>query len=164
MPRRDGVEATRRIVLRRPTGDPRPGADHLRRRRAGVPLDRSRGDRYLLKDVGSDALAEAIPCSAARGESPLQPSAARVVLERVRATAAQPLPVDATLAADPLSQREVEILGLLGTAATNREIAERLALTEGTVKNYISTFLAKTNLRDRTQAALFAVHHGFTTT
>ena len=161
MPRRDGVEATRRIAARRPetrvlvltTFDD----DELvfRSIEAGAT-------GYLLKDVGSDALAEAIR-AAARGESPLQPSVARIVLERLRASAGPPpSPADAALAVDPLTQREVEILGLLGTGATNREIAQRLALTEGTVKNYISAILAKTGLRDRTQAALFAVRHGLT--
>ena len=161
MPRRDGVEATRRIAARRPetrvlvltTFDD----DELvfRSIEAGAT-------GYLLKDVGSDALAEAIR-AAARGESPLQPSVARIVLERLRASAGPPpSPADAALAADPLTQREVEILGLLGTGATNREIAQRLALTEGTVKNYISTILAKTGLRDRTQAALFAVRQALT--
>jgi DNA-binding NarL/FixJ family response regulator len=54
----------------------------------------------------------------------------------------------------------MDVLRLLGTGATNREIAERLSLTEGTVKNYISTVLAKTGFRDRTNAALYAVRHG----
>ena len=57
----------------------------------------------------------------------------------------------------------VGVLRHLGTGATNRQIADALALTEGTVKNYISTILAKTGLHDRTQAALFAVRYGLTT-
>lgn len=66
------------------------------------------------------------------------------------------------LEASPLTSRELEVLRLLGTGATDHEIADRLALTDGTVKNYISSILAKTGLRDRTQAALFAVRHGLT--
>lgn len=62
--------------------------------------------------------------------------------------------------AEPLTARELDVLRLLGTGATNRDIAERLSLTEGTVKNYISSILAKTGLRDRTQAALLAVRQG----
>jgi DNA-binding NarL/FixJ family response regulator len=51
---------------------------------------------------------------------------------------------------------------MLGRGASNREIAQALALTEGTVKNYVSTILYKTGLHDRTQAALYAVRHGLT--
>ncbi len=167
MPRRDGVIATRRITSRWPevqvlvltTFDD----DDLvfRSIEAGA-------SGYLLKDVGSDALAEAVR-AANRGESPLQPSIARKVLERLRASATatertdRPSP-DAVLGAEPLTGREMEVLRLLGTGATNREIADHLSLTEGTVKNYISAILAKTGLRDRTQAALFAVRQGLTDT
>jgi len=114
---------------------------------------------YLLKDVGSDALAEAVR-AASRGDAPLQPSVARKILLRLRSTASTasaevglPLPLEG------LSERDLTILRLLGSGAANREIAERLALTEGTVKNYVSAILAKTGLHDRTQAALFAVRH-----
>ena len=62
--------------------------------------------------------------------------------------------------AEPLTQRERDLLRLLGAGATNREIAERLGLTDGTVKNYVSTLLGKTGLRDRTQLAVWAIHHG----
>ena len=166
MPRRDGVAATRRITARWPgvqvlvltTFDD----DELvfRSIEAGA-------SGYLLKDVGSDALAEAVR-SASRGESPLQPSIARKVLRRLRSTATdaerpQPdLTETAGLAseADQLTARELEVLRLLGTGATNRDIAEWLCLTEGTVKNYISAILAKTGARDRTQAALLAVRRG----
>ena len=61
-----------------------------------------------------------------------------------------------------LSERELAILRLLGRGATDREIAEGLSLTEGTVKNYISTILAKTGMHDQTQAALFAVRQNLT--
>ncbi len=61
---------------------------------------------------------------------------------------------------EPLTNRELDVLALLGTGATNREIADQLGLTEGTVKNYISGVLAKMGVRDRTQAALLSVRHG----
>lgn len=159
MPRRDGVVATRRITTRWPdiqvlvltTYDD----DELvfRSIEAGA-------SGYLLKDVGSDALAEAIR-AASRGDSPLQPSIARKVLRRLR-TGTTPVPTLPGLSPkdEPLTGREVDVLRLLGTGATNREIAEQLSLTEGTVKNYISAILAKTGMRDRTQAALFAVRNG----
>ena len=64
--------------------------------------------------------------------------------------------------AEHLSDRELAVLRLLGRGASNREMAEALALTEGTVKNYISAILAKTGLHGRTQAALYAVRHNLT--
>jgi DNA-binding NarL/FixJ family response regulator len=119
---------------------------------------------YLLKDVGSEALAEAVR-AAARGESPLQPSIARKILQQLRAGRRLPLtPAQPGTLVEPLTPRELEILRLLGTGASNREIAARLSLTEGRVKNYVSTILAKTCLRDRTQAALLAVRLGLATT
>ncbi len=167
MPHRDGVEATRRIVSRWPsiqvliltTFD----EDDLvfRSIEAGAA-------GYLLKDVGSDALATAIR-AASRGESPVQPSVARKLLGRLRSRpAAEPIQVDATSpvtrsplpGGEPLSQRDLDVLRLLGAGATNREIAERLSLTDGTVKNYVSALLGKTGLRDRTQLAVWAIHQG----
>jgi DNA-binding NarL/FixJ family response regulator len=112
---------------------------------------------YLLKDVSSDKLVEAIRAAAA-GESFLEPSiAAKVVAEFTRisggkrpSTAAeQPL-------VDPLSERELEILAVLAGGASNREIAQQLYITEGTVKNHITNILGKLGVRDRTQAALKA--------
>lgn len=162
MPRRDGVTATRRITERWPgvqvlvltTYDD----DELvfRALEAGA-------SGYLLKDVGSDVLAEAIR-AASRGESPLQPSVARKVIRRLRSSPAPALPALQPIAEGDksLTDREIEILRLLSIGMLNREIAARLSLTEGTVKNYISTILAKTGLHDRTQAALYAVRHGLT--
>jgi DNA-binding NarL/FixJ family response regulator len=162
MPRRDGVAATRGIATRWPdvrvlvltTFDD----DELvfRALAAGAA-------GYLLKDIGGDALADAVR-AAARGESPLQPSVARAVIERMRRDHVAPLPLaERSLPSfEPLSDREQQILGLLGGGASNREIAERLSLTEGTVKNYVSAILAKTGLGDRTRAALYAVRRGLT--
>ncbi|HEY3062059.1 MAG TPA: response regulator transcription factor [Chloroflexota bacterium] len=116
---------------------------------------------YLLKDVGSDALADAVR-SASRGDAPLQPSVARKILSRLRSPATVTAPPAEPLLTDSLSERELAVLRLLGRGAGNREIAETLALTEGTVKNYISAILAKTGLHDRTRAALYAVRHNLT--
>lgn len=163
MPRQDGVTATGRITARWPEVQvlvlTTYADDELVFRSIAAGAS-----GYLLKDVGSDALAEAIR-AAVRGESPLQPSVARKLLRRLRADAAPATGVPSLPAAQPgdaLTMREVDVLRLLGTGASNREIAECLSLTEGTVKNYISAILAKTGTRDRTQAALFAVRHGLT--
>ena len=61
-----------------------------------------------------------------------------------------------------LTSREIEVLRLVATGSTNREIAERLYLSEGTVKNHISRILGRLGLRDRTQAAIYARNHGLT--
>jgi len=74
-----------------------------------------------------------------------------------RAPSAAPPPVDADL-----TERELEVLRLIGTGATNREIADQLVVSEGTVKNHVSSILSRLGLRDRTQAALYAHQHGLT--
>jgi len=157
MPRCDGVVATRRIVERWPDVHVLVLTTYDDDELVFQSIEAG-ASGYLLKDVGSDALAEAIR-AASRGDSPLQPSIARKVLRRLRAS---PAPVDMAAMVEPLTRREIDVLRLLGAGATNREIADTLALSEGTVKNYISTILAKTCLRDRTQAALYAVRSGLT--
>jgi DNA-binding NarL/FixJ family response regulator len=59
-----------------------------------------------------------------------------------------------------VSLKELRVMGCVGKGLTNREIAERLELREGTVRNYISSLLQKTGLRDRTQLAIFSIEHG----
>ena len=110
---------------------------------------------YLLKDVASDRLAEAVR-SAARGESFLQPSvAAKVVAEYTRLADAPHARERANQAlVEPLSDRELEILRLVATGASNKEIAATLVIAEGTVKNHVTNILGKLGVRDRTQAAL----------
>ena len=109
---------------------------------------------YLLKDAPSEKLAEAIRL-AARGESFLQPSvAAKVVAEFARLTTPKSTPPSPLI--EPLSERETEILTLITNGASNREIAKRLFLAEGTVKNHVTNILGKLGVRDRTQAAVKA--------
>ena len=113
---------------------------------------------YLLKDAPSENLFAAIR-AAARGESFLQPSVTtRVLAEFTRLS--DPSPSSATLV-EPLSDREHEILRLIARGSTNREIAESLFITEGTVKNHVTNILSKLDVRDRTQAALKARQLGF---
>ena len=107
-----------------------------------------------------------VPLVAVGTVDPSAPRAivARKILSRLRSPAsvtAAPREAEPPVA-ESLSERELAVLRLLGRGAGNREIAEALALTEGTVKNYISAILAKTGLHDRTQAALYAVRHNLT--
>lgn len=155
MPVLGGVEATRRLraahprvrVLALTTFD--DDADVYGALRAGAV-------GYLLKDVSADRLVEAIH-AAARGESVLQPSvAAKVVAEFARLTEVQsPAPL-VEPPVETLSEREVQVLRLLASGASNREIAAALAVAEGTVKNHVTSVLGKLGVRDRTQAALQA--------
>ena len=157
MPMLDGVEATRRLHHEQPDSrvivlttfdDDEMVFDGLRAGALG----------YLLKDAPSEKLAEAIR-AAARGESFLQPSiAAKVVAEFARLTTKRSPPAQALI--EPLSDREQEILALIATGATNREIGNQLFLAEGTVKNHVTNVLGKLGVRDRTQAALKAKEMG----
>jgi len=110
---------------------------------------------YLLKDTPSAKLVEAIRL-AARGESFLEPSvAAKVVSEFARLS---PRPADAL--AEPLSDRELEVLRLAAGGASNREIAAALVIAEGTVKNHLTSILSKLDASDRTEAAVKAKELG----
>ncbi|MBN1955552.1 MAG: response regulator transcription factor [Anaerolineae bacterium] len=150
MPLLDGVAATKRLRAAQPGcrvialttfDDDAYVFDALRAGAVG----------YLLKDVPSSGLFEAIR-AAARGESFLQPVvAARLVAEFARLSKPEPgAPVEA------LSERERQVLRLLADGATNRDIAARLCITVGTVKNHVTSILGKLGVSDRTQAALKA--------
>jgi DNA-binding NarL/FixJ family response regulator len=113
---------------------------------------------YLLKDVSSEKLFEAIR-AADRGEYFLLPSiTAKVMAEFSRLSRIAPVPTGALV--DPLSTRELEILRLVATGASNREIAESLIIAEGTVKNHLTNILGKLSAKDRMQAVLKAKEHG----
>ena len=118
---------------------------------------------YLLKDVASEKLIEAIK-AAARGETFLQPSVAAKVVAEFTRLSPQVSPPPARNAAqslvEPLSERELEILAQVATGASNKEIATSLVITEGTVKNHLTSILGKLAVRDRTQAVLKAKELG----
>jgi DNA-binding NarL/FixJ family response regulator len=103
---------------------------------------------YLLKNTPSEQVAAAIR-TVYQGHSQLGPT----IAARLFAQLPAPRLPDV---AKPLSQRELDILKLLTNGMSNREIAQQLYLTEGTVKNYITRILQQLQLRDRTQAALWA--------
>jgi DNA-binding NarL/FixJ family response regulator len=154
MPVLDGVRATRRLKKALPQckvivlttfDDDEYVFDALRAGAVG----------YLLKDVRSAQLLEAIR-AAARGESILEPSvAAKVIAEFTRVSGMVPAAQMEQLV-EPLSERELEILGWIARGASNREIADGLFIAEGTVKNHVTHILGKLGVRDRTQAALKA--------
>ncbi len=105
---------------------------------------------YLLKDMPSEELAEAIRV-AARGESPIGRAVARKLVDMVirlpssvRPTGIGPM--------EPLSEREREVLHLMAQGLSNKEIAGRLVIAEGTAKNHVSNILSKLDARDRAHA------------
>jgi DNA-binding NarL/FixJ family response regulator len=111
---------------------------------------------YLLKDIPAQDLAQAIRL-AHRGIYQLDPSIAGKLVGALTG-AARPVEKPATVADDlaTLTEREIEVLRLIATGATNREIAQELVISEGTVKNHVSNILTGLGLRDRTQAAIYA--------
>jgi two-component system response regulator DevR len=104
---------------------------------------------YVLKEIRGNDLVDAIR-QVAQGNSLLDPQATQRVLERLRQGSAE----DERLAG--LSDQEKRILELIGEGMTNRQIGEHMHLAEKTVKNYVSSLLAKLGMERRTQAAAFA--------
>ena len=106
---------------------------------------------YLLKDADADAVANAVRAAHA-GEVHLDPAVARLLAQRMRERkTAQPV--------EPLTEREKEVLSLVGQGASNKEIAAALFITERTARTHVSNILGKLGLSSRTQAALYAVEH-----
>jgi DNA-binding NarL/FixJ family response regulator len=116
---------------------------------------RSGAAGYLLKDTPREELIRAIEGTAS-GKTHVDPDIAGKILAR----AAQTTPMPGTTIVEELSERELEVLKLLARGLTNADIAERLYLSEGTVRNYVSAILAKLDVTDRTQAAVLALRYG----
>ncbi|QRN80982.1 MAG: response regulator transcription factor [Nocardiopsis sp. BM-2018] len=115
---------------------------------------------YLLKDVPPDELVLAIR-QAARGETVLGGPAADRLLAALGRSGPSAVPAPEPVPEpSPLSEREWEVARLVGTGATNREIARTLFITEGTAKNHVTNILRKLDLRDRTRLALWVGEHG----
>ncbi|WP_433514153.1 response regulator [Nonomuraea sp. CA-143628] len=160
MPEVDGVEATRRICA---------GTDQIRVLiLTTFDLDEyvyaalhAGASGFLLKDTLAADLLSAIRV-VARGDAVVAPSVTRRLLERYVGIGVVPLIPTAGL--DVLTEREREVLSLIARGLSNIEIAERLFLSEGTVKTHVSRVLAKLGLRDRVQAVVYAYESGLVRT
>ncbi len=109
---------------------------------------------YVLKQIGGDELIRAIE-SIGRGEALLDPAVTQRVFQEVRKAARE----EEASAFAELTQQEMHVLQLVSEGRTNRQIAEMLYLGEGTVRNYVSSILSKLNVRNRAEAAAYAVEH-----
>jgi DNA-binding NarL/FixJ family response regulator len=112
---------------------------------------------YLLKDTRRDTLIDAIK-GTTEGRSFLDPAIAGKVMQQ--AASGPPAPAQAETQVEALTERELDVLRLLVQGHNNPEIARRLYLAPGTVRNYVSVILQKLSVSDRTQAALVAVKRG----
>ncbi len=151
MPGVDGLEATRRLcscwpearvlVLTSFAGDDKV-----------FPAIKAGALGFLLKDSGPDDLVQAIR-QVYQGESSLHPSVARRVLQELVCPASQG-------SADALTERETQVLKLVAHGRCNRDIANRLCISEATVRTHMSNILSKLGVDSRTQAALYALRQG----
>jgi two-component system, NarL family, response regulator LiaR len=154
MPIMNGIQATRRLreqypqvrVLALTTYD----ADEW-----VFDAIRSGASGYLLKDTPREALIAAIK-GTFEGRTHVDPNVAGKLFAQI---AHSPMGPDTAIVAE-LSEREREVLSLLARGLTNADIAVRLHLSEGTVRNYVSAVLTKLDVSDRTQAAVIALRYG----
>jgi NarL family two-component system response regulator LiaR len=152
MPRLDGIEAIRRITAEEEASrilvlTSFAGDDKV------FPAIKAGAFGYLLKDSEPAALVKAIR-QVHSGQPTLQPVIARRVLRELREPGPR-LP-----AAEPLTERELEVLRLVARGLSNPEIASRLSVTEATVRTHVSNILGKLHLANRVQATLYALQEG----
>jgi NarL family two-component system response regulator LiaR len=153
MPEMDGVTATRLIKQRSPRSQvivltSYHEDEHI------YPAIRAGALSYLLKSVGLDELVGAVR-KAARGEATMHPHVAARLAQELHGA-----PAGTRWLYDTLSEREREVLGLIATGLSNAQIAERLVISERTVKSHVNSMLSKLQVTDRTQAAIFAWREG----
>ena len=154
MPVMDGIEAIRQITARQPA----PRVLVLTSFAADdkvFPAIKAGALGYLLKESEPAELVQAIR-QVHRGEPSLHPTIAQKVLRELKRPPKRP-PTP-----DPLTNREVEVLRLVAKGLGNREIAERLVVTEATVRSHVSNVLSKLHVANRVQATLYALQEGLT--
>jgi DNA-binding NarL/FixJ family response regulator len=156
MPRLDGIEATRRMAAEAPTTNvvmltTFDTEDLVREAILAGAIG------YILKDAEEAEIIETAR-DAARGLSRLSPSVARKMIEDFRRLRRPAPAVGAnTPEGEPLTERETVVLDLISAGKSNRDISTELGLAEGTVKNHVSSILAKLHARSRTELAVKAV-------
>jgi len=153
LPGMDGVETTRRIK----TISPRTQVVVLTSYHEDAhifPSLKAGAISYILKDMKMDKLVEALH-RAVQGEVTLHPRVAARVLQNIRGEGAGELQIFTEL-----TERELDVLRLIANGLTNNQIADKLVISENTVKGHVSNILSKLHLADRTQAAAYAWQQG----
>ena len=150
MPNVDGLTAIAEIKKARPEIEIVALTSFIEEEKVTAALEAG-ATGYLLKDAEAEEVAAAVRAAHA-GEVRLDPEVARLLTQRLRRRPEQE-PVE------PLTDREKEVIALLGRGASNKEIATQLFITERTARTHVSNILGKLGLASRTQAALYAVEH-----
>jgi two-component system, NarL family, response regulator LiaR len=152
MPNMDGVTAIARIKEERPEIEIVTMTSFIEEEQVTAALEAG-ASGYVLKDAEAEEVAAAVR-AAYNGEVHLDPAVARLLAQRLRnrTTTADDL-------VEPLTDREKDVLRLLGQGMSNKEIGTELFITERTARTYVSNILGKLGLASRTQAALYAVEH-----
>jgi NarL family two-component system response regulator LiaR len=164
MPEMDGIEAIRQIIAGRPDARILVLTSFAADDKV-FPAIKAGAMGYLLKDSGSEDLVRAIH-QVYRGESSLHPKIARKLLQEMSRSPEPepPAPGPAVEVSEPpvepLTERELQVLRLVARGWSNREIADELVVTEGTVRAHVSNILGKLHLASRTQATLYALREG----
>ena len=152
MPNMDGVTAIGRIKAEMPETEIVTMTSFIEEEKVTAALEAG-ASGYVLKDAEADEVAAAIRAAYA-GEVHLDPAVARLLAQRM------PSKKDpAADLAEPLTDRERDVIRLLGQGRSNKEIGAELFITERTARTYVSNILGKLGLASRTQAALWAVEH-----
>jgi NarL family two-component system response regulator LiaR len=157
MPVMNGIEATPRIIETSPRSRVLILTSFGEEDRL-FPAIRAGAHGYLLKDIPPAELVQAVR-AAYLGKVQLHPDIARTLMSAVAARE-ESQASRAPAPPDELTERELEVLRLIAGGLNNREIAEKLVISEKTVKTYVSSILGKLHLEDRTQAAIYALRHG----
>jgi DNA-binding NarL/FixJ family response regulator len=153
MPNMDGITAIGRIKAERPETEIVTMTSFIEEEKVTAALEAG-ASGYVLKDAEAEEVAAAVR-SAFAGEVHLDPAVARLLAQRMRSKRSGQ---DDDLA-EPLTEREKDVIRLLGQGMSNKEIGTELFITDRTARTYVSNILGKLGLASRTQAALYAVEH-----